>query len=230
VKALFLLLVAWLLAPVVSRAAIVHVVIPESEQLFAGLGAAITQDFDFNADGKNDLRFGAGGGGAFTVIPLHSEAGVSVSFLFGNGFLGTTAKPFHLGGLIERYTEIPGEIPWEISPGGLGNLYTLSYRTLAGTSGIWAGLDAYIGFALIPGDDFNFGWLHIREFSGFGAYFLEYAYETEVNKPINAGQIPEPGTATLLLLATFHLTCRKQRRAGKSSPSTSGTDPAASRW
>jgi hypothetical protein len=73
-----------------------------------------------------------------------------------------------------------------------------------------------MGFALIPGNDFYFGWLRIREFDGFGGIFYEYAYETEANKPILAGHIPEPGIGAVSLLVVF-MSCLRRRACRRSA-------------
>ena len=211
-------LVLCLLMVALSRAAIVHVNIPADQQEFLGLGDPITQNFDFDQDGKDDVGF-AVAGGRFMVMPLNYEAGVSTSYLFGNGFLGTTAVPFLYGAIIERYTEPPGEIAWGITPGGRGYTYVLSYITGAGgVGGIWAGQESYLGFGVKTHptqvgefDQWQFGWLRIKEFGGFGGIFYEYAYETEPNKPIYAGQVPEPGASVLALAAGAFLASRRRK-------------------
>ncbi len=207
-----------LLMVALSRAAIVHINIPADQQEFLGLGDSITQDFDFNQDAKNDIRFIVAGG-RFSVLPLNAEAGISTSYLLGNGFLGTTAVPFLYGAIIERYTEPLGEIPWGITPGGLGYTYLLSYLRETGVGGVWATQEAYLGFGVKTHptqvgefDQWQFGWLRIKEFGGFGGIFYEYAYETEVNKSIYAGQIPEPGPAVLTVAAGVFLAANRRRR------------------
>jgi len=176
-----------------SRAAIIHVSIPEAEQEFLALGEARSRDFDFNQDGRNDVRFTASAQG-FIVQSLHFEAGITTGNLIGQNFLGQTAVPLLYGDKIERWTDASG---WGITATN-ENVYLLSYGALEGSvGGVWYGKEAYMGFALLPGDDFNFGWLRIREFGGFGGYFLEYAYETELNVPIFAGKIPEPSVSLL---------------------------------
>jgi hypothetical protein len=75
-----------------APAAIIHVPIPEEEQLFLGLGEAITRNFDFNQDNTADLRFTASRDG-FVVTALHNETGITTGRLSRNNFLGTTAVP-----------------------------------------------------------------------------------------------------------------------------------------
>ena len=205
------ILAAVILLNAESRAAIIHVSIPQAEQEFLALGEARNRDFDFNQDGRNDIRFTAGVGG-FVVTALHYEAGVLVAEMTGGNFLGTTAVPLLYGTLFEEYSEVPGRVPYSmgIDPGGQGRSYLLSYGALDGSvGGVWYGKEAYMGFALetvVQGEftKYYFGWLRIRELGGFGGYFMEYAYETKPNVPIFAGQVPEPSS---ILLIAFSSTC-----------------------
>jgi PEP-CTERM motif len=205
-----------------AQAAIVHVAIPAAEQEFLGLGQQVSRDFDFDHDGRNDVRFSTGAAG-FGVRTLHAETGITTGGeIIGANFLGQTAVPLLYGMQINRYTELFPD-PLQLYPGvtvyyGIGitattaNTYLLSYGALDGSSGgVWYGREAYMGFALLPGNDFNFGWLRIREFGGFGGYFLEYAYETEPNVPIFAGQVPEPSSVLLVALGSAGSLLRRRR-------------------
>jgi hypothetical protein len=189
-----------------ATAAIIHVQIPEEEQLFLGLGELITRDFDFNQDNTADLRFTASRDG-FVVTALHNEAGISTGYFSRNNFLGSTAVPFEQGMLIERYSEEPGRDPFAIGveSGGRGKFFLLSFGALdGGVGGVWYEEEAYLGFNLrqiVSGEiKDQFGWLRLREFAGAGGYFMEYAYESEFNTPIAAGVVPEPGTLVLCML------------------------------
>jgi len=202
-----------------GRGAIVHVQIPESEQQFFALGEARTRDFDFDQDGRVDLQF-IGSISGFAVRALHNESGILTASLVGEDFFGITAVPLLYGETIMEYREVPGEIPRGITPGGSPFYnYLLSYGVLDGSAGgIWFNQEAYMGFALfeprIDGqfDRLHFGWLRLREFGGLGAFFLEYAYETEADVPVFAGQIPEPGVGVLLMVGGAVLLLRRGRR------------------
>ena len=55
----------------------------------------------------------------------------------------------------------------------------------------------YLGFRLAKWDGYHYGWILFEPMGGFGGNFLGYAYETEANRPILAGAIPEPGGSWL---------------------------------
>lgn len=212
------ILAAVILLSAESRAASIHVSIPQAEQEFLALGEARNRDFDFNQDSRNDIRFTAGVDG-FVVTALHYEAGILIAEMTGGNFLGTTAVPLLYGTFFEEYLEVPGRVPYSmgIDPGGQGRSYLLSYGALDGSvGGVWHGKEAYMGFALETGvqgefTEYYFGWLRIREFGGFGGYFLEYAYETEPNVPIFSGQIPEPSTSLFVAFGVAGCLFRRRR-------------------
>ena len=210
-----ILLFAWLLLATHSEGVIIHVSIPEDQQAFLGLGDPVFRDFDFDQDGKNDLRFVVEGG-RFLVGTTNPETQIFISELLGGGFIGATAVPLLYGETVDQYVAIPGEYDRSLSP--TRNGFVLSYFNGANVGGVWAGREAYLGFGVMTRpsmqgefDQFQLGWLRLREFQAFGGFFLEYAYETEVNKPILAGQIPEPDTAPLVFLTGLLLTRRRRR-------------------
>lgn len=196
---------ALMIQAIPATAAIVHVQIPVAEQPFFALGDVRTRDFDFDQDGRVDIQF-AGSFSGFAVRSMHQEAGILTANMIGGNFFGQTAVPLLHGEVISAYQELPFGASRGITA-TTANVYLLSYGALdGGSGGIWFNREAYMGFALfdpiIEGqfDKLHYGWLHLREFGGLGAYFLEYGYETEANVPIFAGQVPEPSSSILTML------------------------------
>lgn len=61
----------------------------------------------------------------------------------------------------------------------------------------------YVGFAIQrdtnnPGTMVNYGWARMSATSTKSITLYEFAYEDQLNTPINAGAIPEPGSAALV--------------------------------
>jgi hypothetical protein len=209
-------------------AAIVHVQIPVAEQQFFSLGNAQTRDFDFDQDGRVDIQF-AGSFSGFAVRSMHQEAGILTANMIGGNFFGKTAVPLLYGELITAYQELPFGASRGITA-ATANVYLLSYGALdGGSGGIWYNQEAYMGFALfdpiVDGqfDKLHYGWLHLREFGGLGAYFLEYGYETEADVPIFAGQVPEPSSSILTVLGmTWFMRRRRPYTRTSPAPARSG--------
>ncbi|MDB4618516.1 hypothetical protein OAG53_02450, partial [Akkermansiaceae bacterium] len=96
--------------------------------------------------------------------------------------------------------------------------FLLSFGALdAFVGGAWYEQEAYMGFSIsnpepeLPFTDFYFGWIRIKEFSGAGGFFYEWAIETEPNVPIRAGQVPETSQGLLLLLAGVRAAMKRRR-------------------
>ena len=82
-----------------------------------------------------------------------------------------------------------------------------SAHTGSGANQFQLGTPGYIGFSLEQGGSTYYGWAEINiENSGPGT-IVAYAYNSTPNQAINAGSVPEPGSALLLLggLAAFGL-------------------------
>ena len=82
------------------------------------------------------------------------------------------------------------------------------------TGGYFAGVEsAYIGFSFQQAGQTHYGWLRAGSpVVGLNAgWVYDYAYQTEPNTPIFAGQgVPEPGIATLFILGV--IACKINRR------------------
>jgi hypothetical protein len=71
----------------------------------------------------------------------------------------------------------------------------------------------YVGVGWRRGDDYYFGWVKFAAASGLEMYIESWAWESEANKPIVAGAIPEP--SVLYLGASACVTTLWRRRRGR---------------
>ncbi len=114
---------------------------------------------------------------------------------------------------------------------GTSSTQLLSYGSPAGTfgpyyadyGGIWQGTTGYFGFKFTDEDDFenHFGWMRItvEAADGVGGDDLkitihEWAYNTEDDGMISAGEVPEPHSLGLLALGAAGVTARRRRKKG----------------
>ena len=103
-------------------------------------------------------------------------------------------------------------------------------RSGSHVGGAWANRSAYLGFKFDSHGNTQFGWAHLKvtvnakaenPSSGETGYISEFAYETDPNTAIRAGQtseIPEPAALSLLALgASGLLALRKKKLAAQPS-------------
>jgi hypothetical protein len=81
------------------------------------------------------------------------------------------------------------------SPGGIA---TIVAAANIGSIGYFRGsTDAYAGVRLETDGNFYYGWLHIQNFGVNWGQISEWAFQSNPNTPIFAGQVPEPSTGAL---------------------------------
>ena len=174
-----------------------------------------TGSYDFNLSGpsSDDITLTAQAGTTDSTTPdptnevdfsTNGVAQVMLSFPF-------SASDLAFGALID-----PSTGPW----GSTGKL--VNYDTVTGTpDGFWPtnGDTGYLAFYFGAAGSPQAGWAQIATTDGAsGASFevLDYAYETNPNTPISAGQTaetPEPSALPLLILGGAGLIALRRRRA-----------------
>jgi hypothetical protein len=72
----------------------------------------------------------------------------------------------------------------------------------------------YLGFAMNPtGSGAQYGWIQVSLNDDVtGGLVMRYAYETVIGATINAGAVPEPGTAAVVALTGAVALLRRRRR------------------
>jgi len=89
---------------------------------------------------------------------------------------------------------------WRSSADEPGGAPTLADQNSSGTIGNFFGKTAYIGFDLVYGDADHYGWMEVDNPLPIAAgSIVAWAYDSDPNTPILAGQVPEPGTFSLLI-------------------------------
>jgi hypothetical protein len=107
----------------------------------------------------------------------------------------------------------PSSVNWA-SSGKLGDYDLVN----PGTFGDWSpDTDAFLGFYFQGTGGPQAGWAEITTGTTNDSFeVLSYAYETQANTPIDAGQIaatPEPSTMALVVLGASGLMALRRRRA-----------------
>jgi hypothetical protein len=180
----------------------------------------IDANFDINQDGVSDFRFIRDGG-----------AGLLASFQASgdNRFISTLAIAPDVGGYVVPV--VRGNLLGSDTTTLLGSWH--KHTDNGGGSGF--GLifgprplqfeDAYIGVEFLAADGIHYGWIQYKGFGhpnsivdGFrippntlGGFIDSWAYESEPNKAIVVGVVPEPSNA-LLVAAGFVISCLMRRR------------------
>ncbi len=77
--------------------------------------------------------------------------------------------------------------------------------------GAWGGKSGYLGFSFyhLDSESIRYGWLEMDENGGW-LRLKRWAYESEDNRPLLAGQIPEP-SSLMLLMASAGMVWRRRR-------------------
>lgn len=163
---------------------------------------------DYPGDG-NMFQIVHGGYSSPTYV-INNAAIAYESSNYGKAFVAASLYNFAI--LLNAGEQISGSLSWNGS-GGLA-----SFRDNNGNTykyGYFLGNKGYAGLRFDPGDGAHYGWAEISTPDDAASVTLYgYAYETEVDAPINAGQVPLP--SSLLLLgsgAAGLLAYRRRRRA-----------------
>lgn len=103
----------------------------------------------------------------------------------------------------------------------------LARNSVTVANGPWANQTGYLGFEFVSHSQTYFGWAHLKVTAsgiygdGETGYISEFAYETDPNTAIKAGETAgEPGTPALVLMAlgALGLGALRKRRATSATP------------
>lgn len=171
-------------------------------------------ELDFNGDGLNEVGFhvfdttfyvyGMGETRILTYPPIPPDI---------NSFL-----PVLPGGVQIGAAPPDQQLMWRqaISLAPDGRPYTATFNGAwnTGYSGLWHGVEGYVGIEFRIGQDHNYAWVRVgAPFVGlYGGYVYEWAYETRPGVPILAGAIPEPSTCALLIAGGFLILWFRRKR------------------
>tara|TARA_B100000497_G_C7593126_1_gene356602 strand:+ start:225 stop:896 length:672 start_codon:yes stop_codon:yes gene_type:complete len=172
-----------------------------------------SKEFDIDGDGQTDLEFVASTRNFFFAIKGPSTTSVVTN----TGLINTTGSPlaldsgFEVSGLLNSLEDAYFH-PLQLHP----LLFTTTFNGGIGETqeGGWVGLDAYMGFSFLIGENEHFGYIRIEPLEFMpGAFFYESAYESEPGRPIFAGAVPEPSTTIFVILSAAGLCITKRKRA-----------------
>ena len=168
-----------------------------------------SQDIDVNNDGTADYNLSTPDGIAINLTPLNN-----------NGILSVLQPPPDIGAYI--YALPAGaQISSSLNPAFVwfdrnssGGTATIVASSTAGSLGYFQGnTDAYAGIRLEIGGNFHCGWFHIQNIGFNAGQISDWAYESNPNTPIFAGQVPEPSISVLLAIGILTLTIQRRRKS-----------------
>ncbi|MCX8092117.1 MAG: PEP-CTERM sorting domain-containing protein [Verrucomicrobiae bacterium] len=158
-------------------------------------------ELDFNGDGRADVGFNvfdttfyAYGIGSTLIL---SYPPISPDI---NSFLPVLPAGIQIGAAPPDQ-----QLMWRqvISLAPDGRPYTATFNGAwnTGYSGLWQGVEGYVGIEFEIGQNRHYAWVRVgAPFVGlYGGYVYEWAYETQPGVPILAGAVPEPSTLGLLI-------------------------------
>lgn len=191
-------------------------------------GLTGTVPFDMNADGIFDFQFHCNG--FFAAFDTFGTNRAS-AFIDLTEFYEHQIVPVSLGAEIGPSSLFPyldpvfpgfGLLPGAWHSGDEIPTYVAGFNLGYATSGFMQYSNAYIGVEFMAADGIHYGWIQYEGFSVArplaintpGGWVNSWGWETEPNKPIFAGQVPEPSRAMLLLLGILSIFHRRRRALG----------------
>jgi hypothetical protein len=185
------LLTAWVSY---GQGTIVHTVPPQP--LYYGPNPS-SQNIDINGDSVSDFTLFSDGN-AITLAPLYNNA--VAAWPEPPPDLGSLVWAFNLGNSISSSLD-PVLIWYGRTTDQFGSALIVETMN-AGSIGFFQGhTDAYVGFELNVGTSSYFGWLHFQNLGLNVGQVTDWACNSSPNMPIVAGQVPEPSTGVLIILA-----------------------------
>ena len=134
----------------------------------------------------------------------------------GDLFSRACASPFATGEVLPRVEDDPTRWWGKLPSAPDGDVTIASYTRCFGevfylNTGLNAYKRFYLGLALEKPEGFYYGWVEVYN-GGLGLIQVQnYAYETEPNKTLVFGAIPEPATSALLVAGGLLLALRRKR-------------------
>lgn len=201
------LLACFFFAPSLAHSAIIYQEIPENEQIFISGQRA----FDFDGNGATDLTFFVFSrefqmltvtAGPIGFVLLELSFGINAAVLGERAIVSDTG-PYLTAGP----TTLPPLLSSLVLMDPLLDSSILNMRRI----GPWAGQSGYLGFSFynLESESAHYGWLEMEENDGW-LRLKRWAYESENNRPLLAGQIPEP-SSLMLLMASAGMVWRRRR-------------------
>lgn len=126
-------------------------------------------------------------------------------------------SPFAAGDVLPRVEDDPTRW-WGKNPSALDARITITgLEEIFGMAYYFnTGLDAYksyyIGLALEKPEGFYYAWVEVYNGGRALIHVKNYAYETEPNKTLVFGAIPEPATAALITMGCIFLALKRKKR------------------
>jgi len=200
---ILILLVAATTLTTTSDATIIHFQPPEkiTAMGFIGIQNPILK-VDINGDAVDDFEFSLlGATDGAKLLPLANNRIIIADSVF--------LEPLETGVSISSSLQSP--LVWGTQPAVLS-------ACAGGCLGRFDGQTAFIGMEFAIGGNTHYGWMQFEDIGGLsGGYILDWAYESSPGLGIQAGAleagvIPEPSTASLLMLgicAALILRCRQ---------------------
>ena len=149
---------------------------------------------DVNGDGVTDFLLNSQGDSA-VIAPMGN-----------NSIIAIPEPPPDLGSLIPALpsgftigSSLDPIFQWYHSNTDQFGAAAIGSQQDIGSISYFLGLTAYAGFDLYYAGADHYGWMRIANLDGVvSGQILDWAYETDPNTPILAGQVPEPSTWVLL--------------------------------
>jgi len=156
-----------------------------------------SQNIDINGDGVPDFTLRSDGN-AITLAPLDNNA--VAAWPEPPPDLGSLVWAFNQGQSISSSLD-PVLIWYGRNTDQFGSALIVETMNI-GSIGFFQGhTDAYAGLELSVGESSYFGWLHIQNLGLNVGQVTDWAYNSSPDMPILAGQVPEPSTGVLIILA-----------------------------
>ncbi len=172
-------------------------------------------ELDFNGDGLNDVGFhvfdttfyvyGMDATRILTYPPIPPDI---------NSFLPVLESGTQIG-LVPPDEQLVWRQSISLAPDGRPYAATFNGAWNTGYSGLWQGVEGYVGIEFGNGLNRHYAWVRVGSplVGLYGGYVYDWAYETRPGVPILAGAIPEPSTWALLVGGgVLMVLLRKKRR------------------